>query len=405
MSRDPIDAILAFNRPFTEPGRDLSQLTLKLDKLCASPLGFLRGTFHLFVADWAAQRDHDPLPPSDPRVIVGDLHLENFGAYEVIGGNVVFGINDFDDAGPGSAGLDLARLATSIVLADDDQGSIRAVGRVQELTEAWLDAVRSEAPAPDDRRGLPAAIRKIVDKAEDASRSDWLSRRVEEVAGKRRFLRSIAYQVVQGPLRTAISAGVATWAAACPDRPEDCPAWPRVIDVAARTAGTGSLGRLRWAVLLPGRGEKTGKELVIELKEARPSPLAPDADGQADLVLRVQRRMQGASPAYLGTAAVGGRQFTIRELQPTETKVQAENLSPRDLDEVAPALGTALGRAHRRCNPRLADDLSHRDRGVVRRTAAFALRAAEAAAEDHATLTRRRDEVEAALGLGTRPQS
>lgn len=402
MRRDAIDALLRFNLPFAEPDRDLDQLRLKIDKLCASPLGFLRGTFHLFVDDWNANPDHDPLPAADPVPIIGDVHLENFGAYAAIGGGVVFGVNDFDECGAGSQGLDLARLAASILLADDGLGLKPAVGRVQSLVEAWLEAVRADVVPPDDRRGMPTAVTRLLDKAENASRSDWLSRRIEDVGDERRFLRSVAYHVVKGPLRAAIIDAVHAWAADCPQRPDACPSWPRVIDVAARVAGTGSLGRHRWAVLMPGRGEKPGKELVIELKESRPSPLGPADGGQAARVLAVQRRMQGASPAYLGTTAVDGRAYTVRELQPTEAKVQAANLGARGLDALVPALGTALGRAHRRSDPHLAARVRDRDRSVIRRTAAHALRVADLTAEDHRSLCERRDEVEAALGLTPR---
>ncbi len=50
--RDPVQAIARYNAAFRGDGRDPAWLAAKLDRLCASPFGFLRGTFHLFAADW-----------------------------------------------------------------------------------------------------------------------------------------------------------------------------------------------------------------------------------------------------------------------------------------------------------------------------------------------------------------
>ena len=103
---------------------------MKLDRLCASPFGFLRGTFHLFVADWPRVGD-DRCAPGAEQPIVGDLHLENFGAFRAADGSVVFDVNDFDETASSTPALDLARVATSVVLADERHGDVRAVERIE----------------------------------------------------------------------------------------------------------------------------------------------------------------------------------------------------------------------------------------------------------------------------------
>ena len=152
--------------------------------------------------------------------------------------------------------------------------------------------------------------------------------------------------------------------ARCAERPTDIPDWPHVLDVAVRVAGTGSLGRFRWAVLVQGKSDKPGKERILELKEALPSSLSP-ADTSSDAAERViatQRRLQGAPPAYLGVAHVGQRPFTVRELQPTEAKLDVGVLKGGDFDALAAACGTVLGRLHRRANPALAERIAGRER-------------------------------------------
>ena len=53
-----------------------------------------------------------------PQVLaVGDLHIENFGTWRDAEGRLVWGVNDFDEAGPLPYTNDLVRLATSAHLA------------------------------------------------------------------------------------------------------------------------------------------------------------------------------------------------------------------------------------------------------------------------------------------------
>jgi hypothetical protein len=174
-----------------------------------------------------------------------------------------------------------------------------------------------------------------------------------------------------------------------------------VLDVAVRVVGTGSLGRFRYAALLSGKGEKVGKELVLELKEARPSSLEPSglSEAQAVRVVRHERVLQGASPAYLGTTACFGLPFVVRELQPTEGKLEAAALKPTELDEVCGALGLVLGRGHRRVALDLEARTAGRGRAISRLMTAFALRYAELVCEDHARLVAGRGQLERQLGL------
>jgi len=110
--RDALAEIIRYNSRFIGDGRDPGWLRSKLDRLCASPFGFLRGTFHLFVADWPIF-GHDPLADGATQPIVGDLHLENFGAYRAADSTIVFDVNDFDETGVGTP----ARSSGSVALS------------------------------------------------------------------------------------------------------------------------------------------------------------------------------------------------------------------------------------------------------------------------------------------------
>jgi uncharacterized protein (DUF2252 family) len=376
-------------------------MKIKIDRLCASPFGFLRGTFHLFADDWPNFGD-DPLSPGPDQPIVGDLHLENFGAYRAGDGKFVFDVNDFDETAPGTPALDLGRVATSFLLADERHGELRALGRIDAFLDAYLQAARAGDTSAIQGKGMPQAVKDVLAEAEDGSRAAWLERRVQGAAGHRAFRDNDKYQpVADASVRAQVIEAVHTFAESTQERPSDCKSWPSVLDVAVRIAGTGSLGRFRYAVLLPGKGEKTGKELVLELKEARPSALDPKGkpEAQAVRVIEHVRTLQGDPPAYLGHTRVGKLSFAVRELQPTEAKLAAAEVRAGQLDELCAACGTVLGRLHRRGAPGLSARLEDRDRAIRRRVAAFALRYAEVVVEDHARLVAARREVERALGL------
>jgi uncharacterized protein (DUF2252 family) len=396
--RDCLPKLIEYNRQFVGGGRDPLWLKSKLDRLCASPFGFLRGTFHLMVGDWLELGD-DPLAKGDAQPIVGDLHLENLGAFKGHDGRFVFDVNDFDETGSGSPALDLSRLAVSIVLAGARHGVGRAAARIEAMVEAWRKAALDLDLRPIDAetKGLPDAIKEVIARAEEGSRSQWIDARVDGDATHRHFKLSEKYFPVEDPLRRQqVVEAVELFAKSCAERPADCPSWPNVVDVAVRIAGTGSLGRWRYAVLLPGKGGKAGKELILELKEALPSSLSPEDHHQAERVVETQRRLQGDHPAYLGTTRVAGAGFTVRELQPMEAKLDSAKLHGNDLDQLAVAAGTVVGRLHRRGGA-IADRISGREQSISRRITAFALRYADIVEADWSKLVANRPAVEWAL--------
>jgi uncharacterized protein (DUF2252 family) len=89
-------------------------LKLKQAKMRDSPFAFLRSTFYRWSHHFTAVPDEVRSAPSF--LIVGDIHLENFGTWRDREGRLVWGINDFDEAAELPVTSDLVRLATSAVL-------------------------------------------------------------------------------------------------------------------------------------------------------------------------------------------------------------------------------------------------------------------------------------------------
>ena len=106
--------------------------------MIASPYAFLRGTAAIMADDFAAL----PATGITP-VICGDAHLGNFGFYASPERDLVFDLNDFDEAHPGAWEWDLRRLV-------DQRVGRRAAERLPGAS-ACEDAVRAASPPTASR--------------------------------------------------------------------------------------------------------------------------------------------------------------------------------------------------------------------------------------------------------------
>jgi len=92
-------------------------LQLKHRSMAESVFPFLRATFYRWMQVWP---EVCPDLAKAPRLlVVGDLHVENFGTWRDLEGRLVWGVNDFDEAAVLPYTLDLVRLAVSAALAID----------------------------------------------------------------------------------------------------------------------------------------------------------------------------------------------------------------------------------------------------------------------------------------------
>jgi hypothetical protein len=90
-------------------------LALKHDRLATSPFVLLRGTYYRFL-----QRFRTLLPDladAPATIVIGDLHVENFGTWRDRDGRLAWGVNDLDEIDVLPYTIDLVRLATSALLA------------------------------------------------------------------------------------------------------------------------------------------------------------------------------------------------------------------------------------------------------------------------------------------------
>ena len=146
-------------------------LSLKSQLLAKDPFIFLRGTFYRWMQlfpDVCKKVARAPVVLS-----VGDLHAANFGTWRDARDDLIWGINDFDEAAPLPYTQDLIRLATSLELASETE---QLKISLPEACDAILDGYRDGL----EKGGKPFVVdedrdwlRKAYVKSEHESQAYW----------------------------------------------------------------------------------------------------------------------------------------------------------------------------------------------------------------------------------------
>ena len=348
-------------------GRFPHLLLHKADRMSASPLALLRGSAPLF---YELLEAHPSLAegPRGEGWLVGDCHLENFGAFRTgaltvkdtkeshARERIVFDLNDFDDAFIGPWRFDLVRLVTSLVLVGREIGANgqRTLELCDALVDAYVRAVFDSARTPPS----PPAVTALVEQVRDRTRRQLLDARTHVVGGARRFVRGPRYEELRAKLRPKAERAFAKYARELPDGERPPAEALQVVDAAFRVAGTGSLGCLRIALLVRGKGGVDGGWIFDMKEEDRPSSeclVRPPRLEPAERVATAVRACVALPPRMIGTTRLRGSSMFVRRLSPQEDKLDWTLLAAEDLEPLARHLGALLGAAHRRGAKRVPD--------------------------------------------------
>jgi hypothetical protein len=311
-------------------GRDLVQADLerKHEKMRDSPFSFLRATYWR----WAETvLDICPDAADAPQVLaVGDIHLENFGTWRDADGRLAWGVNDFDEAAEMPYPLDLIRLATSALVAGEGQNTDAAT-ICTAILRGYTRGISAPQPVVLDRD--MQWLREMVVVSEKSRAKFW------------KKIEGAPQEPAPARYRDALSVAM--------------PESDLAMQTSRRTAGTGSLGRPRWA----GRADWRGAQVVREAKA-----LLPSAWG-------LSKGRDAKAPIRCGEAA-GGRyrpvdpwfrietDIVVRRLSPNNRKIEADDdagvlLAPAMLEAMGADLaGVHLGIGDHRAG--IAKDLGRR---------------------------------------------
>ena len=423
--RDPVAEIIAACKvlrgeehrvPEEGLGTDLTveALRRKLEALRSGAFPFLRGTFHLMATDLLQARVPGAGPSAPEGLIVGDVHLENFGTYRGASGALCFDVNDFDEVGWGPLDLDLRRLCTSAMLLPGISHEPR-LAAARELVQAWADAVvRLGGRFPIPSWGLDKAegwLQQLLREKGRRTEMDLVAKAAPD-KGHRRFgedgdPRKFAHAAEPWPEK--VEAALNEYYEHLKELKADTPGkgW-KLLDVAYRFKGTGSLGRLRFAALL-GSGEE---RMLLELKEAVPSAIEHARSRTPLLAQRARvrtaaiRRLQGDPWPRVAGTHLGKLPALGREIQPEEEKLRSARFAAaqdesghEQLATYARQCGEVLARLHCRVNAPAMLDAAWDPMEAARNAVSFAESYAAVVEADWRAFVQARSRVVQELGV------
>ncbi len=314
-------------------------LAEKKARMLASPHAFFRGSAPLYYDILKARGV--PAWLKGPRGwIVGDMHVENIGAFATDDDRVIFDLNDFDEACVAPWAYDVLRLLASVILS----GRAVASTSAEMIAHAELALAQYERSAFSGTRGPPepAVVRSLRDNASEQQHKKYLDQRCPRVHGKRRFVRGDHYIDLATSVAARVPALVKQYFTALSERaPKHWREWS-IDDCAQRLAGNGSLGRLRIAVVMDDH--------VFDLKQSLAASV-PGALVDKDFAARVvagARALPLAPPRQLTALPPQTPSLFGRRLTPQEDKLALDAVPDKALAEVIAFIAHTLAVGHRR---------------------------------------------------------
>jgi uncharacterized protein (DUF2252 family) len=340
-------------------------------RMAASPFAFLRGSADVMASDLAST------PTSDLRVqTCGDAHVGNFGEFATPERNIVFDVNDFDETIPGPWEWDLKRLATSVEVAQRTNEVpperrrrvvADALGVYRKRMAGYasmraLDVWYSRIDIGDVIEFFPKCYRPLVERdvarARRRTHLRALSRLTEVTGGHRRFVSNppllVRLEETEHDMDEVLGLIEGYRASLTEDLRELLDRF-RLIDVARKVVGVGSVGTRYWIGLLEGPHHRSGDPLFLQVKEASASVLAPFV-GDSPLghdglrVVTGQRLTQATSDIFLGWSQGPrtGRQYYVRQLWDVKGAGDPMAMDVSNFAHYAKLSAWALARGHAR---------------------------------------------------------
>lgn len=380
---DPVVQLVA-----QEANRVPDLVAIRHSRMAASPLGCFRGAAAVMAADLAA------LPSPRLRAqLCGDAHVGNFGVFGSPERHLVFDVNDFDETTPGPFEWDTKRLATSLELAGRAGGfSARDRRRVVlAASHAYRKAMRGFATRPnldvwyarlelgdvlkelrnELRRDRFKSIEDSLARARTRDNLHALSRLTTSGDGEPRFVSEPpllvpAEELFDGERLDAFYLALTELLRSYRrtlqvDRRHLLEQY-RLVQIARKVVGVGSVGTRAWVMLLLGRDETD--PLILQVKEAGLSVLERYTGGSGyanhgERVVAGQHLMQAQSDIFLGWQRVPGedgvdRDYYVRQLHDMQATVNVGGMRPSVLAAYGRLCGWTLARAHARSGDRVS---------------------------------------------------
>lgn len=344
---------------------------IRYARMLTSPFAFLRGAAAIMAMDLKANGETSGIKVQ----ACGDMHVANFGVFASAERNLIFGINDFDETLPGPWEWDLKRLVASIVASGRFLGADKEVceeavmaavstyrKKMKEFAhmgnmELWYSTIRDKdilkTLSPSARRGAE----KIMSKARERTHMQVLGKLTDMVDDKFRLKVNAPFIVREThtqtgmPIEEALALFLDSYFQSLADDRKTLLKHYRIVDVARKVVGVGSVGTRCWIIFLTGNN--SDDPLFLQLKEAQPSVLEPYASkstyaNHGQRVVAGQRLIQAAPDIFLGWGELGGIHFYVRQLRDMKGGVEfdAERVTVKNLPQYSSLCAWALALSH-----------------------------------------------------------
>jgi uncharacterized protein (DUF2252 family) len=363
---------------------------------------FYRATAHIFWLDLVAGNwshgcfadikhptlyDGTPLEPKSMWTwVTGDQHLSNFGAWHNRHGDLVFSVNDFDEAAIYDFHVDVIRIAVSICNhAFANEFSVNEIkDALRAFTDTYIKTVVNYIGGdreilyeltPSTATGALQEFLLESEKKNSANRQLHKFTHVDN-SGVRRFIKNNETRLValspelEGKIRDAFTSD--RYGATMMKMGWHVHEWDddyfRVMDVAARVgSGIGSYGVDRYYVLLNGLDRllrddgEDGNAVILDIKFSA-TPAVSQVLGEEDTAwynilfaneaaraVEAQRRLTSYTDPFLGWINVNNETLLVRQRSPWKDSPDLSKLTdPDDFIEFMEQIAVATATSHTR---------------------------------------------------------
>ena len=381
---DPIDLLVS-----QAASRVPELVPIRYGRMLVSPFTFYRGAALIMASDLAGT------PDSGLRAqLCGDAHLSNFGLFAAPDRRMVFDVNDFDETLPGPWEWDVKRLAASFAVAGRENGFSAKQRRaiLLETVRGYREAMRGFAGKPsldvwysrlevDElmaqlqsqiKKKMEKRLGKTVAKARTRDSMTAFSKLTTMVDGEPQIvsdpplierIHDLAPAGEADAMQEQLHVLLRKYRQSLQTDRRVLLEEFRLVDVARKVVGVGSVGTRAWIMLLLGRDEQD--PLFLQFKEAQPSVLEEfvaksEYANHGQRVVTGQHLMQAASDIFLGWLHVDSgideqpRDFYGRQLKDWKGSFDSDNSVPKGMGIYGRTCGWTLARAHARSGDRIA---------------------------------------------------
>ena len=350
--------------------------TEKYKKMAQSAYYFFRGTNFLFWKYFSTDKRLQQFGNKNTLTwIQADLHAYNYGIYDNNKGDLVYGLNDFDESCIADYQFDIWRMASSMILIANENGFFQ-----KEIISSFLDSfTKSYINILKQYNEYGASILKEVTKKNAFGKLDETIEQVEKKESRQEMLKQwitkkdnklkfdLSYHKLIGiekSKKEELINALLDYTNTLNDFKKNDIDYFKVIDVAQRiSSGTGSYGTPRYYILIQGVTDKKHGQRILDAKlQYKPCAykfLSNDFKDfyNSSFINEGQRHkkayeaLSSCSDIHLGWIELTEGVFSVRERSPYKSYFQANLLNTETrFNKLAMQWGSILATAHIKSN-------------------------------------------------------